>query len=106
MRQILRHIAILERVDQLIRLKATGRPQQLASKLEVSVATVFRIIDTMKELEAPVTYDPIRQSYVYSELTFFRFGFFRQELSKQDQKRTFGGRSISSLTQMGGILTF
>ena len=48
MRQLSKQIALLERMDQLVRLKATGRPKKLAERLQVSEATVFRIIDTMK----------------------------------------------------------
>ncbi len=79
MKQLTKQIALLERVDQLIRLRATGRPKQLAQRLEVSEATVFRIIDAMKALDAPIYYDPARQSYVYSEPTEFKYGFYLEE---------------------------
>ena len=76
MKQLSKQIALLERVDRLIRLRATGRPKQLAERLGVSEATVFRMIETMKELEAPVSYDLSIQSYVYSEPIEIKFGYF------------------------------
>ena len=86
MRMLIKQIALLERVDQLIRLKATGRPKQLADRLEVSEATVFRMIEVMKELDAPITYDFSRQSYVYSHATRFKCGFFEEARDSLTQK--------------------
>jgi len=81
----------------LIRLKATGRPKQLAKRLEVSEATVFRIIETMKEMDAPVYYDLTRQSYIYTEKASFKCGFFVQELDEQEGRSLSGGRNFINL---------
>lgn len=55
----------LERLDQLIRLKATGTPAELARKLEVCERTVYYLIRILKERDNPVFYDKERQSYCY-----------------------------------------
>lgn len=103
MRQLTKQIALLERVDQLIRLKATGRPKNLAEKLEVSEATVFRMIETMKELNAPVYYDLARQSYAYSELTEFKCGFFLKSLEEQEQRNLTGGFGFKNIRKLLGF---
>ena len=97
MKQLTKQIALLERVDQLIRLRATGRPKQLARRLEVSEATVFRIIETMKALDAPIYYDLSTQSYCYSEARRFRCGFFLEELDTSTSKDLSGGKVFASL---------
>jgi hypothetical protein len=97
MRQLIKQIALLERVDQLIRLKATGTPKQLAKRLQVSEATVFRIIETMKEMKAPVCYNITNQSYTYTETTKFRCGFFVQELDAIEERNLSGGSSFKNL---------
>lgn len=97
MRQLTKQIALLERVDQLVRLKATGRPKELAEKLQVSQATVFRIMETMKEMEAPIYYDISRQSYVYTEMTTFKCGFFGSELSTLEERNLSGGIHFETL---------
>jgi len=74
---------LLDRIDQLIRLKATGRPKNLANRLQVSEATVFRIIETMKAMDAPICFDIACQSYIYTVATQFKCGFFLKE-SKRD----------------------
>ncbi|MEM1336457.1 MAG: HTH domain-containing protein [Bacteroidota bacterium] len=97
MKQLTKQIALLERVDQLIRLKATGRPKQLAQRLKVSEATVFRIIETMKALDAPIYYDLSRQSYSYSEATRFKCGFYLEELDRKTEKGLSGGVAFKNL---------
>ncbi|MGB5170853.1 MAG: hypothetical protein WBN69_05440 [Eudoraea sp.] len=100
MKQLIKQMAVLERVDQLIRLKATGRPKQLASRLRVSEATVFRIIETMKELNAPVFYDLNRQSYVYTEFMIFKCGFYYEELDRDSKQNVSGGYAFSNLNRL------
>ena len=100
MKQLTKQIALLERVDQLIRLRATGRPKQLAQRLEVSEATVFRIIDTMKALNAPIYYDLARQSYSYSQATKFKCGFYLEELDRTSEKDFSGGHAYGNLCHL------
>lgn len=97
MKQLTKQIALLERVDQLIRLKATGRPKQLAERLEVSEATIFRIIETMKEMNAPVCYDLSRQSYIYTEIAKFKCGYFIQDLDAVEERNLSGGSNFKNL---------
>ncbi|MEQ9309839.1 MAG: HTH domain-containing protein [Balneolaceae bacterium] len=53
------------RIDNLISLKATGKPSELAEKLEISESTLYEFITIMKELGAPIKFDRARNSYVY-----------------------------------------
>ena len=87
MRQFIKQMELLERIDQLIRLKATGRPKNLAERLQVSEATVFRTIETMKAMNAPICFDIARQSYIYTEATQFQCGFFLKGPQQDFQKK-------------------
>lgn len=49
----LRHFLHL---DELVRKKRSGNPDVLARKLGVSRRTVFRLIDQLKSLDAPIVY--------------------------------------------------
>ncbi|WP_025743417.1 hypothetical protein [Aquimarina pacifica] len=81
---VIKYIEFIERIDQLVRLKATGTPTELASKLGVSKGKLYRIINTMKALDAPISYNNTIQCYVYDEAVDFRFGFFdKKELNKK-----------------------
>jgi len=55
----------LERLDQLIKLKATGTPGQLAKKLNTTERTVYRMIKDLKEIGCPIYFDKVRKSYCY-----------------------------------------
>ena len=69
---------LLERLDQLIRTKATGTPEVLASRLEICVRNVFRLITQLREMGFPVEYDKAKGHYYYSEhvelVFFFKVG--------------------------------
>ncbi len=97
MTKLTKQIELMERLDQLIRLKGTGRPKQLAERLEVSEATVFRIIDTMKELRAPICYDLERQSYIYTEKAHFKCGFYVEALDETTERNLSGGYNFGNM---------
>ena len=60
-------LALIRRLDLLIRKKGTGSPQQLAKRLNISRASLFNYIKLLKELGAPIKYSNCRNSYVYAE---------------------------------------
>lgn len=70
---------MIERIDQLIRLQATGSPPELASKLGISKTKLYRIINIMRELDAPIEYDIVTQRFSYAKTVDFKFGFYIKE---------------------------
>ncbi|WP_438423648.1 hypothetical protein [Aquimarina macrocephali] len=74
---MIKHIQIIERMDQLIRLQATGSPEKFAQRLGISKTKLYRMINLMKQLSAPIEYGTTIQSYVYTEAVGFTFGFYR-----------------------------
>lgn len=82
----------LERLHHLIRRKATGRPEELAEKLGVSRRTVFKLLEVLKELGAPVEYCGHRQSYYYDAEVKFRFEFI---VRKENETKIKGGQIIA-----------
>ena len=91
---IIKHIELIERIDRLIHLQATGSPVELASKLKISRAQIYRIIDIMKELNAPIEYDFTIQSFVYAEHVNFRFGFYATDSNVGENKSVNGIRYL------------
>lgn len=53
------------RLDALIRKRATGTPDSLASKLGVSPATVYRWLQELKAFGLPIKYCKKQQTYLY-----------------------------------------
>ena len=91
MTKIERQIELIERLDRLIRLQATGNPKQLARRLEISKASLFRVFEVMKRLNAPIVFDIALQSYVYEEEVNFRFGFYTRDLQGHEMLEISGG---------------
>lgn len=72
----------LHRIDQLIRMKATGQPQELAQRLRISPSTLYEYLDIMKTvLSAPIRYCHLRRSYVYDEEGKLQLGFKINQLT-------------------------
>lgn len=57
--------AQIDRLNQLIKLKATGSPKELAQKLDTTERRVYRIIKQLKEMGCPIFYNKIRGSYCH-----------------------------------------
>lgn len=57
----------LDRLDGLIRRKATGSSDQLATRLGCSRRTVYNLLKTLRELGAEIRYCKERRSYYYEK---------------------------------------
>lgn len=71
----------LERLDNLIRIKATGPPKILSRKMGVSERTIYKYIEILESLGAPVAYSKIKESYVYENDGYFNFRFINKNTS-------------------------
>lgn len=78
MNVVIKQIELIERIDQLIRLQATGNPIELAERLQISKTKLYRTINTMRALNAPIVYDMSLQSFMYEEAVGFSFGFYHK----------------------------
>lgn len=58
-------LLLLQRLHHLIRRKATGGPKDLVRILAISKASLFRYLDVLKSLGAPIYFCSTRNSYCY-----------------------------------------
>lgn len=63
---LLKYIDRLKRMDDLIRRKSTGTPDEFSQKLEISRSQLLQDLKEFKELGAPVDYCHISKSYHYT----------------------------------------
>ncbi|MBT2160507.1 hypothetical protein [Zobellia barbeyronii] len=98
MQQLTKQISLIERIDQLVRLHATGTPEELATRLNISRAKLYRVIDVMKALEAPIVYDISRQSFMYEDEVRFKCGFYVKSLRENEAISINGGTIVMSST--------
>ena len=88
---LLKRIERIVRLDYLIRHGSTGNPTKLANKMNISVRQVYRIINEIQELGAPVYYDPVRESYLYEYKGRLLMKFQGLELDDFEQTKIKGG---------------
>jgi predicted DNA-binding transcriptional regulator YafY len=62
----IKYINRLLAIDQMIRLRLTGSPKQLAEKLELSERQVYTYLNNLKELGAEIKFDKCINSYLYT----------------------------------------
>lgn len=72
MKKFLETLHQLERIDLLIRRKATGTPVVLANRLGVSERTVYNLIEGLRVLGAKVSFCRSTGSYYYENNFCFR----------------------------------
>lgn len=72
---LLEKLEMIERIDGLIRRKATGTPKQLASRLRVSERCLFKTLKMMRDMGGPINYSVSRQTYSYHYEVEFSLGF-------------------------------
>jgi len=74
-----KYLKRIERIDYLIRLKATGKPTELAKKLDISKTVLYETLAVMKEYGASIIYNRYIESFCYEDIGYFDFSFIQSE---------------------------
>lgn len=88
---IINHLFLLQRVHDRIMHKSTGTPQEFADRLNISVRTLYRIMEELKDLGAEIAYSTERSSYVYNNDVKINIHLKIGQLDKNQIK---GGKSL------------
>jgi hypothetical protein len=76
MEKFFEQLNLLERLDGLIRRKATGKPTELASRLGICERKVYKLIGELKAIGVPIAYSNERESYFYESEVEFQKALF------------------------------
>lgn len=98
---LLKYVERLKRMDDLIRRKATGTPEEFARRLGLGKSVLMDELRELKELGAVVTYCKERQSYYYKEDFVLKIGSLNS--SKQHQFK--GGMDYLKERNFGPVLS-
>jgi len=63
--KLIEQLRLLERLDQLIRLKATGTPIALARRIGVSKRQLYRLLQELRDFGLPIEYCKKQHCYQY-----------------------------------------
>ena len=61
------YIMRLQAMDKLIQLKATGNASEFAQKVALSRSTIYKYLEILKDLGAPIDYCTKRRTYYYQK---------------------------------------
>ncbi|MEZ4908087.1 MAG: HTH domain-containing protein [Saprospiraceae bacterium] len=81
---------MIERMDQLLRMKSTGTSEELANRLGISRSTLYEMLETMGNMGAEIEYNAHRKTYYYTTEKVLAIGFVEKEKIK-------GGKKISKM---------
>jgi hypothetical protein len=101
--RIFEELFLLQRIDYLIRTRATGTPVQLSSRLNTCEREVYRLIASLREQGFPIAYDKQADTYYYMEPVVLNFSIVvggEKLLSIQGGKKVFP-TFFSPLTDFG-----
>lgn len=89
-----------EKIQELFRListRATGKPKQLAKKLQISERTAKGWISQLNDYNYPVIYNREIESYVWKDDTYsitYVFKIEKQSIEKAEMNALKGGKCI------------
>lgn len=89
---LLKYIDRLKRMDDLIRRKATGTPDEFAEKLGICKSMLMINLAELKEIGALIKYDFDKQTYYYCKGCYLKLRF---ELEDNEMNNRKGGNNIS-----------
>jgi hypothetical protein len=88
---ILRYIQRIQHIDDLIRRRATGRPENFAEKVGLRRSALMNYLRELRKLGAPISYCKQRESYFYQEEKQLFIGYTDFEIPKSQQRTLTGG---------------
>jgi biotin operon repressor len=86
----------LKRMNRLIREERTGSPEEFAISLGVSSSHLYRCIEDIKEMGAPVNFSRSRKTYYYEYDFEMKVSYSIQLISEQTAKKVIGGFSLNN----------
>ncbi len=99
----LKELNRLNRLHQLIRKGSTGTPKQIASRFEISERSVHRLIEKLKEIDAPIYFDRTINSYCYKDFFQLEIEIKVRAIHNDEHINIYGGTAFkkTSLPRFG-----
>jgi hypothetical protein len=79
-----------ERIDGLVRRRATGTPDELAETLGICWATWFIWLEQLRSFGLPIAYNDHAQTYYYAQAGHAQFFHWQPTPAEADAQKYFG----------------
>ncbi|AUS05098.1 HTH domain-containing protein [Pseudotamlana carrageenivorans] len=87
----LKNLERLQQLHQRISQENTGTPKELAHNMRISERTVYKLIEQLKDLTAPICYNRKRKTYFYCDDFELQVSISVTALSNNEAIEVFGG---------------
>jgi len=94
--QVFKYIDRINLLDKLIRQKRTGTPNELATRLGLSVSRLYNVIDELKGRGAPIYYSRQLGTYLYESEYSIKISVDITSLDEDKIYNISGGQKIFS----------
>lgn len=88
----------IKRIDQFVRMQATGTPEEFAQRLGIAKSTLYSYINVMKELDIPIQYNNERRTFYYTQVGKLKIGYTTSELTDYELKNTNAGFYLQNIS--------
>ncbi len=86
----------LKKVHKLIQQQNTGNSKEFSKKLGISERSFFRILDSLKEWDAPICYDKKGYTYYYTKDFDLEINISIHALSNGEKIKIYGGQTLKN----------
>jgi predicted DNA-binding transcriptional regulator YafY len=98
--KLLEQIERINRLNEMIKYRRTGTPQQLAKRLNLSTSMIYKLMDELRLREVPVEYSRQMGTYYYSRGFQMKISIDFKFLAEDESKDFAGGSYLFGFSQI------
>ena len=91
--KILKHLKRLQEIHEAIKNQNTGRPQEFAKKLNISVSSLYTTLEELKNTGFPIEFSRKYSSYIYSSFCELEVNYSVILITKHGRKEISNGEN-------------
>jgi len=86
----------LKQINELIKNKSTGKPKAFSHKIGISESHLYRCINEIKEMGAPIKFCRVQNSYYYAKPFEIKVNYSIELVSDDENRKINAGFSLKN----------
>ncbi|WP_439183098.1 hypothetical protein [Carboxylicivirga taeanensis] len=86
----------LKQINELIKSKSTGKPKEFSKKIGISESHLYRCINEIKEMGAPIKFCRKRDSYYYDKPFEIKVNYSIELITEEESKQIKAGFQLKN----------
>ncbi|MFT7036217.1 MAG: hypothetical protein ACI8Q1_002508 [Parvicella sp.] len=100
---VIKMISRIRRINDLIKRKATGNPEQFAGKLNLSESRLYEVLREFRQLGLSIKYSHLCNSYYYEDDVEIEVSVKGRVLHEKEMESRNGGTDCSTLNNNSAV---